>query len=180
MVKGYTKVGMKALILVAENFQDEEFIYPFYNLQVFCERVDVASADGQWRYGKYGVPARVNLTFKDAIDAGLYDTIIIPGGFECPDRLRIIPEVLDLVRRHYNENKVVGAICHGPWVLISANVVRGKRLTGFKAIKDDIENAGGRYENVDCVIDDNLVTSPHYAQNPEFMEAVRKVMESRK
>ena len=168
---------MKALIIVAENFQDEEFIYPFYNLQGFCDEVDVASSDGKWRYGKYGVPARVNLSFQQAIDAGLYDEIIIPGGFECPDRLRIIKEALELVQSHFHGNKIVAAICHGPWVLISAKVVSGKRLTGFKAIKDDIVNAGGIYEDSECVIDGNLISSPHYAQNPQFMDAVRSKLE---
>lgn len=170
---------MKALIIVAENFQDEEFVYPYYYLQSFCRVVDIASADGKWRYGKYGVPARVNLTFKEALERDLYDAIIVPGGFECPDRLRIIPEAIQLVKQHFNGGGIVGAICHGPWVLISAKIVSGKRLTGFKAIKDDIENAGGIYTNQNCVVDGNLVTSPHYAQNPEFMQSIRDQMEAR-
>ena len=167
---------MKSLIIVAENFQDEEFVYPYYYLSEFCEYVDVASVDGKFRYGKYGVPARVNKSFADCLDQEAYDSIIIPGGFECPDRLRIIPEALELVRRHFELGKVVGAICHGPWVLISSGIVSGKRVTGYIAIKDDLVNAGASYITDDVVVDHKLVTSPHYANNPQFMKSIKDLL----
>jgi len=167
---------MKALIIVAENFQDEEFVYPFYYLQRFCAVVDVASVDGKNRFGKYGVPARVNTTFKESLENGLYDVVIVPGGFECPDRLRIIPEVKQLIRTHYENKKIVAAICHGPWVLISSISLKNIRMTGFKAIKDDLVNAGAIYEDENVVVDNNIITSPHYAQNAIFMDTVAKAL----
>lgn len=143
-------------------------------MQTFCSQVDVATIDGNDCFGKYGVPARANISFEDALHAeNLYDVLIVPGGFECPDRLRIIPEVLELVRKHHSAEKLIAAICHGPWVLISSNILKGKKVTGFKAIKDDLVNAGAIYENSDVVIESNLITSPHYAQNPIFMEAIK-------
>ncbi len=163
---------MKALIIVAENFQDEEFVYPYYFLQNICSTVDIASVDGLLRNGKYGVPARVNMSFSDCLELDLYDVLVIPGGFECPDRLRIIPEAQSLVKKHYIADKLIAAICHAPWVLISSINIKGIRMTGFKAIKDDLRNAGAIYEHSDVVIDGNVITSPHYDQNPQFMSAV--------
>jgi len=163
---------MKGLIIVAENFQDEEFVYPYYFLQRICQKVDVASVDGLTRYGKYGVPARVNKTFSSCLSSDFYDVLLIPGGFECPDRLRIIPEVLELVDKHHRSGKLIAAICHAPWVLISALDLTGKNITGFKAIRDDLRNAGANYKEVNVVVDQNIITSPHYNQNPEFMDAV--------
>ena len=169
---------MKALIIVAENFQDEEFVYPYYFLQRFCGTVDVASADGLNRYGKYGVPARVTTDFASSLIHDLYDVVLVPGGFECPDRLRIIPEVQKLIQTHYSAGKLIAAICHGPWVLISSLKLNGINITGFKAIKDDLVNAGATYLHEPVVVDANIITSPHYAQNPDFMDAIQVWLES--
>ena len=109
---------MKSLICVAANFQDEEVVYPYYRLQEFSE-VTVASSDGNIVNGKYGVPARVSSSFNQ-IEPDDFDILVIPGGFECPDRLRIDNDCLTIVRTMMDMNKIVGAICHGPWVLISA------------------------------------------------------------
>ena len=162
---------MKTVIITAQNFQDEEFTYPYYRMKEEGWIVDVATPDQIEVFGKYGVPARANKNTCD-LKAADYDAVIIPGGFEAPDRLRIRKEVLDLVRTMFTQGKLVAAICHGPWVCISAGIVRGKKVTGFVAIKDDLVNAGATYLEQDVVVDGNLISSPHYRHNGDFMKAV--------
>lgn len=162
---------MRSLILVDHNFQDEEFVYPYYRLQEFSTVV-VASADGKDRLGKYGVPARVNSSFQE-IDPQTIDVLIIPGGFECPDRLRINNECLTLVSQIFHQQSVVGAICHGPWVLISARLTSGYRMTSYKAVHIDLENSGALVQHdKNVVVDRHLVTAQHYKDNPAFMKEV--------
>ena len=97
---------------------------------------------------------------------------ILPGGFESPDRLRIRSEVLEFVRDMDQAGKLVAAICHGPWILISAGLVQGRKVTGYMSIADDLKNAGAVYGEQDLVIDGNLISAPHYRNNGEFMRAV--------
>lgn len=170
---------IKTVIITATNFQDEEYTYPYYRLLEEGYAVDVATPDKVIVYGKYGVPAKPNKDTKD-LKASDYDLVILPGGFEAPDRLRIRKEVLKFVKEMYESNKVVAAICHGPWVCISAEIVKGKRLTGYMSIATDIKNAGGIYLEEDVVVDGNLVTSPHYKNNGDFMKATIKVLKELK
>ena len=96
-------------------------------------------------------------------------------GFEAPDRLRIRKEVLAFVKGMFDSNKIVAAICHGPWICISGDS-NGKKMTGYMSIADDIRNAGAIYLEQDVVVDGNLITSPHYRNNGDFMKAVLKIM----
>ncbi|MDQ7081825.1 MAG: DJ-1/PfpI family protein [Aquificota bacterium] len=96
----------------------------------------------------------------------------MPGGY-APDRLRRYREVLDTVRNHHEEGKLVCAVCHGPWVLISARVVKGRKVTGFHAIRDDLENAGAIYTGEPVEVDGNLIT----ATDPNSMlEMIRVIL----
>jgi protease I len=165
----------RAVIITAHNFQDEEFTYPYYRLLEEEYHVDVATPDKVIVYGKYGVPAKPTIDTKD-LKAINYDLVVLPGGFEAPDRLRIRKEVLSFVKEMYESNKVVAAICHGPWICISAGIMKGKRATGYMSIADDIRNAGATYLEENVVIDGNLITAPHYRNNGEFMKAVIKIM----
>ena len=168
----------RAVIITAPNFQDEEFTYPYYRLLEEGYSVDVATPDKVIVYGKYGVPAKPTIDTKD-LKAINYDLVVLPGGFEAPDRLRIRKEVLSFVKEMYESNKIVAAICHGPWICISAGIIKGKRATGYISIADDIRNAGATYVEEAVVIDGNLITSPHYRNNGDFMKAVIKVMNSK-
>lgn len=169
---------MKTLIVVAQNFQDEEFIYPYYKAKEFSD-VLVASADGDDKYGKYGVPARVTHRFSE-INVDELDALIIPGGFECPDRLRIDKDCLSIVRECVEKKVLIGAICHGPWVLISAGVTKGVRMTGYLAIHTDLSNSGAILEADDAlVINDDIITAQHYRNNPEFMLAIHSKLSNR-
>ena len=169
----------RAVIITGPNFQDEEFTYPYYRLLEEGYSVDVATPDKVVVYGKYGVPAKPTIDTKD-LKASNYDLVILPGGFEAPDRLRIRKEVLSFVKEMYESNKVVAAICHGPWICISAGIMKGKKATGYMSIADDIKNAGATYLEEDVVIDGNLITSPHYRNNGDFMKAVIKVVNSKR
>ncbi len=172
-------MAIKSVIITAQNFQDEEFIYPYYRLLEEGFHVDVATPDKADVFGKYGVPARPTVDTKDLKESD-YDLVIIPGGFEAPDRLRIRTEVLDFVRDMYNHGKIIAAICHGPWVCISAGIIKGKKVTGYIAIADDLKNAGGIYRCENVVSDDNLITAPHYKNNGDFMKSVIQKMKDYK
>ena len=165
----------KAVIITAANFQDEEFVYPYYRLLEEKYIVEVATPDKTPVYGKYGVPARPTVDTKD-LKVSDYDLVILPGGFEAPARLRIRKEVLAFVKDMFDSNKIVAAICHGPWICISAGIASGKKMTGYMSIADDIRNAGAIYLEQDVVVDGNLITSPHYRNNGDFMKAVLKIM----
>lgn len=161
----------KTVIITASNFQDEEFTYPYYRLLEEGYFVDVATPDKMVVYGKYGVPAKPTKDTKE-LNSKDYDLVVLPGGFEAPDRLRIRKEVLDFVREMYNQNKIVAAICHGPWICISAGIIKGRRATGYISIAEDIKNAGATYLEENVVVDGNLITAPHYRNNGDFMKAV--------
>lgn len=108
----------------------------------------------------------------DEVDADNYDGVIIPGGTKNPDYLRRNKQVLDFVHRINEMNKLVGAICHAGWVLISSKVIKNRRATSYFAIKDDMVNAGTIFEDSPVVIDGNLITSRKPDDLPYFMEAV--------
>jgi protease I len=168
----------RIVIITGPNFQDEEFTYPFYRLLEEGFTVEVATPDKAIVHGKYGVPAKPTMDTKD-LKASDFDAVILPGGFEAPDRLRIRKEVLEFVRDMYNSHKIVAAICHGPWICISAGIMKGRKATGYISIADDISNAGAKYLEENVVIDGNLITSPHYRNNGDFMKAVIGALNAR-
>ena len=168
-----TRVAM----LVAQGFQDEEFVYPYYRMLEEGWEVDVLTPSGLRVMGKYGVPAKATRAVESPYEAD-YRAIVIPGGFESPDRLRMIHDVRAKVREHFDAGMLIAAICHGPWVCISAGIVKGKRVTGYTSIKDDLVNAGGIYQDDPVVVDGNLITAQHYRDNGAFMRAVVRAVQS--
>lgn len=165
-------MSKSAVIITAPGFQDEEYVYPYYRLLEAGYHVDVATKDGAVVIGKYGVPARATMDVID-LNADNYDMVILPGGFEAPDRVRLIPEVLEFIREMDKQKKLIAAICHGPWIMISAGVTKGRKITAFWSIEADIRNSGADYQHKEpVVIDGNIITSPHYNNNGDFMKAV--------
>ena len=161
----------RVAIIVAQNFQDEEYVYPYYRCLEEGYAVEVATPDGKVMPGKYGVPARATMS-SDDLKVSEFECVILPGGFESPDRLRIRKEVLNFVRGMFESGKLVAAICHGPWICVSAGIIKGRKATGYMSIADDLRNAGAEYVEQDVVVDGNLITSPHYKNNGDFMKAV--------
>ena len=147
----------KAAILVEDMYQVLEVWYPYLRLREDgIKPVLVGTGKGTYK-SKEGYPAEEELAIQKASPDD-FDAVVIPGGF-APDYLRRYPEVNDFVRDMHNKGKVVAAICHGGWVLVSAGILKGKKATGFSAIKDDMVNAGAEFLDNEVVADGNLITS---------------------
>ena len=157
----------RGVIITAEAFEDEEVMYPIMRLREEDIVIDIATKDAKLVEGRMGFPLELLVryygTLVDAkkLNSADYDFVILPGGFEAPDRVRQIPEVLSFVQTMHAEKKTVAAFCHGPWILISAGLMKGKKATGYVGIKDDIINAGAEYLDQPVVVDGNIVTSRH-------------------
>jgi protease I len=164
----------KAVIVVGPAVEDTEFAYPYYRLQEDDFTVDVASNGGVDIVAKHGLPIKVNVDIKK-LNPNDYDMLIVPGGLESPDRLRQIPELLQFIRTMNDSGKVIASVCHGPWVLISAGIVRGKKMTTYVGCKDDLINAGADYQNVSVVSDGNIVTAPHFRDNAAWIKETLRV-----
>lgn len=148
----------KAVIITGPGFEETEVIIPWFYLPAEGIAVDLATSSDTLVIGKHGYPVKPNIKLSD-LNVSKYDAVFIPGGYEAPDRIRQKPEVVMFVREMFNKGKVVSAICHGPWVLVSAGILKGKRATCYPGMKDDLINAGSEYVVEPVVIDGNLVTA---------------------
>lgn len=164
----------RAVIVVGPAVEDTEFAYPFYRLQEDDFKVDVASNGGGDIIAKHGLPIKVNVDIKKLNPAD-YDLLVVPGGLESPDRLRQVPEMLQFIRDMNDAGKVIASVCHGPWVLISAGIVKGKKMTIYVGCKDDLINAGADYQNVNVISDGHIVTAPHFRDNAAWVKEVLRV-----
>jgi len=164
----------RAVIVVGPAVEDTEYSYPYYRLQEDGFRVDTASNGGVDIIAKHGLPIKANVDIKK-LNTDDYDMILVPGGLESPDRLRQIPELLKFIREMNDQKKVVASVCHGPWVLISAGIVKGKNMTMYVGCKDDLINAGANYKDVPVISDGNIVTAPHFRNNAEWVKEVLRV-----
>ena len=150
--------GKRIVIFVEKLYNELEFWYPYFRLKEEGVEVKIVAPKTDVYTGKYGgLPVKPDLIANE-IKPEDFDGVFIPGGY-CPDYLRVNKEVLDFVRNMHESGKVVASICHGAWVLISAGIVKGKKITGAGAIKDDIVNAGAEYVDKEVVIDGNIITS---------------------
>lgn len=157
----------KVLLFIENGFEDLEAMYPFYRLQEAGYDVDVMGpAKNTVYHGKYGYPLAAGVEPGD-ISIVDYVGIMIPGG-QAPDRMRINEQMVDLVKEADKRGLIIGAICHGPQLLIEADIVRHRNLTCYKSILTDVLNAGAIYHDMDVIMDDNLVTSRQPADLPAF------------
>ena len=164
----------KVIILAESQFQDLELLYPKYRLIEEGAKVVVAGTGEKSYKGKYGYPVDVDGNIKD-YKARDFDAVVIPGGW-APDFLRRHKEVIDFVKDMDKQKKVVAAICHAGWVLASAGIVKGKNVTCFSGIKDDLINAGARYSYKEVVVDGNLITSRKPDDLPAFCKEIIKAL----
>jgi len=162
--------GMKIAILVEDSYEDLELWYPYYRLLEEGADVKLIGPEAKVYQSKHGYPAEANLSAAEA-KADDFQGIIVPGGY-APDKLRRYPKILDLVREVFENGGIVASICHGPWVLISTNILKGKKTTGFNSIKDDLVNAGAIYLDKEVVVDNNLITSRTPQDLPAFLPAI--------
>jgi len=163
--------GKKVAILAEDMYQELELWYPLLRLrEAGAETVVVGTGSATTYASKHGYPVTVDVN-ADQVSANDFAAIVIPGGF-APDRLRRYPSVLKLVRDAYQQGKVVAAICHAGWVLVSAGILKGKKATCVPAIKDDVINAGATYLDQEVVVDGNLITSRTPEDLPAFCKAI--------
>ncbi|XP_025092245.1 uncharacterized protein LOC112562879 [Pomacea canaliculata] len=162
-----SKVG----ILLEFNYEEPEFLYPYYRFkEAGFETVSIGPSTDTVYKGKHGYPFKAEVSIQDIKPEELA-ALIIPGGF-APDYWRRDKRFLDLIRQMNDLGRPLAAICHGPWMFCSAKILKGKRATGFVAIKDDIENAGAIYEDAPVVVDGNLITSRMPKDLPDFCKAI--------
>ncbi len=161
---------MKALILTAGGVEDCELFYPYYRFKEEGLDVDVASPDGEKIVGEHGYSLEANLSFADA-EADDYDLLFLPGG-RGPEKVRLQSEAVEITRKMFEADKLIAAICHGPQVLISADVLRGKKATCWPALRDDLRAAGADYVDEEVVMDGNLITSRCPPDLPAFCRQI--------
>lgn len=171
-------INNKKVIIFAENYyEDLELWYPKIRLTEEGAKVIVAGTGEKTYKGKNGYPLEVDGNIKDYKPKD-FDAVIVPGGY-APDRLRRYKEVLDFVKEMHKNGKVVSAICHGPWVLVSAGVLKGKKLTCVNAIKDDVINAGAEYFDKEVIVDNNIITSRMPNDLPAFCREIIKALKNK-
>jgi len=159
------------MIFVENLYQELELWYPLLRLkEEGMETKLIGTGSSDLYTGRNGFPAKPEMT-ASSISTRDFDGMIIPGGF-APDYLRRYPAVIHLVKEAFQQGKLIGALCHAPSVLISADIIRGKRITGNHAIRDDIMNAGGEFVDVQTVVDGNILTAQGPNDLPVFMKEV--------
>jgi len=164
----------RAVILIADDYQDLEVWYPLLRLREAGWQVVTAGVDSKKNYrGKNGYPLVCDTTVEE-IKADDFDCVVIPGGW-APDYIRRNRVAVELVKQLDSQKKVVAAICHAGWVLTSADIVRNRRCTSFSAIKDDLIHAGGKWVDEEVVVDDNLITSRKPDDLPAFCREILRV-----
>jgi protease I len=167
--------GKKIIQLVSADFEDLELWYPVLRLREEGAEVHIAAEKADEEYiGKYGVPIVSDFKFED-VNPEEYDAILVPGGWS-PDKLRRYPEVIDMVKAMDSQKKPIGQICHAGWVLISAKILEGVKVTSTPGIKDDMENAGATWVNEPVVVDGHIVSSRRPPDLPDYMREFIKVM----
>jgi protease I len=166
-----TLTGRKVAILVTDGFEEVELTEPRKALdQDGAQTTLIAPAPEKvkgWNHREWGDEFRVDVPLEQA-DPNGYDALLLPGGVMNPDRLRMNPKAVAFVRSFVEAGKPVAAICHAPWMLVEADVVRGRSLTSWPSLKTDIRNAGGRWVDQEVVVDQGLVTSRKPDDIPAF------------
>jgi protease I len=171
--------GKKVAILVADGFEQVELIEPRKALEQAGAKTEIVSpAKGQvkgWNHTEWGQQLPVDVPLKQA-DAEDYDALLLPGGVMNPDHLRTDPAAQRFVRAFFEMGKPVAAICHAPWTLIDAGVVRNRRLTSYHTLQTDLRNAGAQWLDQEVVTDANLVTSRKPDDIPAFNKAMIELL----
>ncbi len=162
--------GKKVAIFLEDMYEDLEFWYPYYRMKEAGHDVDVISPELKTYHGKNGLAAEPNKAI-DEVAAKEYDAVIIPGGYS-PDKMRRNPAMVRFITNLYHRKGVIAAICHGPWMLVSARILPEKRVTSFFSIKDDIINAGASWVDEEVVVDNKLITSRTPRDLPAFCGAI--------
>ena len=172
--------GKTVAIIATDFFEEPELVQPRDALREAGATVRIYSDTGESIQAVQGdtEPTQkvdVDGTFDD-LDAGAIDALVVPGGTVNADRLRIDPKAQDIVRRVMEDKKPLAVICHGPWLLVSSGLARGRNLTSFHTLADDVRNAGGTWTDEEVVVDGNLITSRNPDDIPAFVKALEDAL----
>ena len=162
--------GKRIAIFIEDLYNEQEFWYPFYRMKEVGAEVTVVGTGAKEYHSKIGLPAPGGVA-AESVNTSDFDAVIIPGGF-APDRMRRNAAMLKLVRESFSQGKIVAAVCHAGWVLVSAGILKGKKATCVASIKDDMVNAGAIYLNQEVVRDGNLITSRSPDDLPAFCREI--------
>jgi protease I len=154
--------GKRVAILATHGFEQSELEVPRQKLQDAGATVDVISPEqGEikgWKEKDWGRPVKVDRKLED-VSVDDYDAIVLPGGQINPDLLRINGQALEFIRAFFDQKKIVAAVCHAPWLLIDAGIIKGRKATSYRSIKTDMINAGAKWEDAAVVVDQGVITS---------------------
>jgi protease I len=165
--------GRRVAALVSLGFEQVELFDPRQALTEAGAIVDIVSPESEtvrgWNHKKWGEEIDVDRSLDEA-RAEDYDALLLPGGVMSPDRLRMNPQAVEFVSRFFEEGKPIAVICHGPWTLVEADVVRGLTMTSYPSLKTDLENAGATWVDREVVVDRGIVSSRRPDDLPAFIE----------
>ncbi|RPJ70736.1 MAG: type 1 glutamine amidotransferase [Acidobacteria bacterium] len=163
--------GKRIAVLATHGFEQSELIEPKRALEQAGAKVDVVSPESGaikgWNHKQWGEDVKVDRAVAE-VKADEYDGLVLPGGVMNPDKLRMNPQAVQLVRAFFDQGKPIASICHGPWLLVEANVVKGLKMTSWPSLQTDIRNAGGEWADQECVVDRGVVTSRKPDDLPAF------------
>jgi len=163
--------GKKVALLVTTGFEQPELLEPRRALQEAGAQAFVVSPEKDmvraWNKTDWGAQVVVDVPLDEA-DPNDYDALVLPGGVMNPDKLRINPQAVAFVRAFVRAGKPIAAICHGPWTLIEAGGVQGRKMTSYPSLKSDLTNAGANWVDQEVVVDNGLVTSRNVPDIPAF------------
>jgi protease I len=166
----------KILMIATDGFEDSELMKPRQALLDKGAQVTLASLETDEITGDLGAKITPDCTIAE-VDEAAFDGLLLPGGTKNPDKLRMNPKVVETIRAFADAGKPVAAICHGPWLLIEADVVRGRTVTSWPSIRTDLRNAGGNVVDREAVTDGNILTSRKPEDIPAFTEAFVEMVE---
>jgi protease I len=173
--------GRRVAVLATDGFEQSELTEPKRLLEVAGAHVDVIAPAGAtqikgWDKKNWGDPVNVDVALKDARPEN-YDALVLPGGVMNPDKLRLEPDAIAFIARFGASGKPLAAICHGPWTLIDAGLVKGRKLTSWPSLRKDLENAGAQWEDSEVVRDGHLITSRKPDDIPAFSDALIQALQ---
>ncbi|WP_454914910.1 type 1 glutamine amidotransferase domain-containing protein [Xanthobacter sediminis] len=165
----------RILIIAADGFEQSELQVPRDDLRAAGARVEVASPGGKavrgWKGKDWGETIEAD-TALGSVRPEEYDALVIPGGQINPDLLRVNADAMRIVRAFLDGGKVVAAVCHGPWLLVEADAVRGRTVTSYASIRTDVRNAGGNWVDQEVVVDQGIITSRSPADLKAFVAKI--------
>jgi protease I len=176
----------KAIIITWEKYQDHELIYPYYSLKEHGFEVDIMANKVGKIWGSLGTHMPCTRETSELLDANVlesilheYEILVVPGGVKALEKVRQEKGVLEFIRRWNEKSKTIFCICNGAQLLISAKILQSRVLSGYYSIDVDIENAGATYDSSPVVVDENIISCPHYDFMGLWLDTAFKVHASR-